>query len=208
MQANWKSRLRQAVQGSNPYYPSAWKVTSAFALLTLPLALAPQPAPEFPAAQQPQVVASAQQPVAAVPERKIVVSIPHRKLAVVEHGHVKKIYRVAVGASVSPSPAGTFHIANKVAQPVYWHKGKVIAAGPANPLGARWMGLDMPHYGIHGTNEPGSIGQAASHGCIRMAASDVKELYALAQVGDEVEIVAQPTQEVSNIFGAENAAGQ
>src|SRR5207302_10547954 len=120
--------------------------------------------------------------------RKIVVSIPDRKLAVLERGKVKKVYRVAVGARWSPSPAGNFHIVNKAVAPVYRHKGKVVAAGGSNPLGSRWMGLDAAHYGIHGTNQPNSIGQAASHGCIRMAAEDVQELFAMATVGDAVEI--------------------
>jgi lipoprotein-anchoring transpeptidase ErfK/SrfK len=43
-----------------------------------------------------------------------------------------------------------------------------IAAGPNNPVGVVWIGLDIPHYGIHGTPEPAEIGHSASHGCVRM----------------------------------------
>lgn len=53
-------------------------------------------------------------------------------------GQARKVYPVAVGRPSTPSPVGT-----------------------------RWMGLSIPGYGIHGTNEPKSIGKAASHGCIR-----------------------------------------
>jgi lipoprotein-anchoring transpeptidase ErfK/SrfK len=132
--------------------------------------------------------------------RRILISIPDRKLALVEDGKVRKIYRVAVGADVSPSPAGQFHIAQKLVAPSYSHNGKVIAAGIGNPLGSRWMGLDIEHYGIHGTNMPKSIGHAASHGCIRMGKHDVEELFELASVGDVVEIHDERTDEIAQIF--------
>jgi hypothetical protein len=53
------------------------------------------------------------------------------------------------------------------------------------------MGLSAKGYGIHGTNEPNSIGKAASHGCIRMGKADLEELYTLVEVGDAVEIHAE-----------------
>ena len=99
-----------------------------------------------------------------------------------------KVYSVAVGAAVSPSPSGTLKIVNKVIGPTYYHQGKVIPPGKSNPLGDRWMGLSQKGYGIHGTNVPSSIGKAASHGCIRMGKHDVEELFNLARVGDAVEI--------------------
>lgn len=124
--------------------------------------------------------------------RKIVVSIPERKLAIVERGRVKMLYPVAVGAQESPSPTGHFRIVNKVAHPGYWHSGTVVAPGSGNPVGSRWIGLDRAHYGIHGTNEPESIGQAASHGCVRMERRDLEELFAQVRVGDEVLIADVP----------------
>lgn len=133
-------------------------------------------------------------------ERRIVVSVPDRKLAVVENGSVVKVYPVAVGAEVSPSPSGTFRIANRVAHPTYYHAGKVIPAGRQNPLGSRWMGLDRKSYGIHGTNQPRSIGKAASHGCIRMAHADVEELFQRVRVGDVVEIHAERDAAIAAVF--------
>jgi len=56
--------------------------------------------------------------------RKVVVSIPHRKLALIENGAVKKVYPVAVGASKSPSPAGTFEVKNRLVKPTYYHPAK------------------------------------------------------------------------------------
>src|ERR1700760_642282 len=115
--------------------------------------------------------------------RRIVVSLADRKLALVEDDVVVKVYPVAVGASVSPSPEGSFNITTRLTNPTYYHTGKVIGPGPQNPLGTRWMGLSQKGYGIHGTNAPKSIGKAASHGCIRMGKKDLEELFALVKVG-------------------------
>jgi hypothetical protein len=139
---------------------------------------------------------------AAAPQRKIVVSLQDRKLALVVDGQVVKVYPVAVGKSTTPSPVGTFSIERRVMNPTYSHNGKVVPPGPGNPVGTRWMGLSVHGYGIHGTNEPRSIGKAASHGCIRMAKADLEELYPLVQVGDTVELVGQPNAETAMIFGA------
>ncbi len=135
------------------------------------------------------------------PRHVLVISIPDRKLALTEEGRVLKVYSVAVGAAVSPSPTGTLKIINKVIGPTYFHKGKVVPPGKSNPLGDRWMGLSQKGYGIHGTNAPRSIGKAASHGCIRMGKHDVEELFELARVGDVVEIHAQRDAQVAGIFG-------
>ena len=134
-------------------------------------------------------------------KRTIVVSLEDHKLALVEDGQVKKVYPVAVGKPSTPSPAGTFTIARRVTNPTYSHNGKVVPPGPGNPVGTRWMGLSIHGYGIHGTNEPKSIGKAASHGCIRMAKADLEELYPLVDVGDTVELVGQRNEETARLFG-------
>ena len=66
--------------------------------------------------------------------------------------------------------------------------GKVIPGGtPENPIKSRWMGI-FDGAGIHGTSDDGSIGSAASHGCIRMHIPDVEELYDQVPVGAPVYI--------------------
>jgi lipoprotein-anchoring transpeptidase ErfK/SrfK len=140
------------------------------------------------AAAQVQRPAGSKPVVRAADRRLIVVSIPQRKLLLMEDGAVKKVYSVAVGKASTPSPAGRFTINARVSNPTYSHRGKVVAPGPKNPVGSRWMGLSVKGYGIHGTNEPGSIGKAASHGCIRMGKADLEELFAQVEVGDAVEI--------------------
>src|SRR5579863_9225435 len=141
----------------------------------------------------------------AVTHREIVISLEERKLALIEDGQIKKIYTVAVGKPSTPSPEGTFTIERRVANPTYYHDGKTILPGPGNPVGTRWMGLSKPGYGIHGTNEPRSIGKAASHGCIRMAKRDLEDLYALVQVGDTVELVGERNKETARLFGPAEA---
>ncbi len=155
-----------------------------------------------------QQQAAGSQPVSATepePERRIVVSIPDRKLAVIEAGQVVKVYPVAVGAVISASPTGEFKVINRVTNPAYYHAGKVIPPGKSNPLGNRWMGLSKKGYGIHGTNEPRSIGKAASHGCIRMAKADLVQVFDWARVGDVVEIRGERAADVAQIFGADPA---
>ena len=145
----------------------------------------------------------------AKPKRVIVVSLEDRKLAMVEDGQVKKVYTVAVGKPSTPSPVGTFTIERRVANPTYHHNGKTVLPGPGNPVGTRWMGLSKHGYGIHGTNEPKSIGKAASHGCIRMSQADLEEFYELVAVGDAVELVGERNQETAQLFGdGQNPAAQ
>ena len=133
--------------------------------------------------------------------RQVVVSLEDRKLVLLEDGQVKKIYPVAVGRPTTPSPAGKFQVVVRLQNPTYYHPGKVIAPGASNPLGTRWIGLNQKGYGIHGTNEPRSVGKAASHGCIRMAKADLEELFTLISVGDEVEIRSERDEQTAQWFG-------
>jgi lipoprotein-anchoring transpeptidase ErfK/SrfK len=108
-----------------------------------------------------------------------------------------KTYNIAVGAVGFDTPAGLYHIQNKAVNPAWsvpnkpWAgslAGQVIPGGAANnPLKARWMGI-YDGAGIHGTAEDGSIGTAASHGCIRMHIPDVVELYDRVEVNTPVYI--------------------
>ena len=133
--------------------------------------------------------------------RRLIVSIPDRKIVLMEDGRVVKVYPIAVGKNSTPSPNGNFHIASRVVKPTWYKPGKTVGPGPANPLGTRWMGLGFKGYGIHGTNMPNSIGQAASHGCIRMRNHDVEELFELAQVGDPVDLVIEVNADLAKALG-------
>lgn len=92
--------------------------------------------------------------------------------------NLNKTYKVAVGKPSTPSPLGNWVIVQK-------------ALDPGGPFGVRWMRLSVPWggYGIHGTNNPKSIGRAVSHGCIRMYNEDVIEVYDRTPIGTPVTIV-------------------
>jgi lipoprotein-anchoring transpeptidase ErfK/SrfK len=128
--------------------------------------------------------------------RRIVISIPDRKLILLEDDRVVKVYDVAVGKPATPSPRGEFKIVSHAINPVW----KNVPPGPANPVGTRWMGLSIKGYGIHGTNAPGSIGKAASHGCIRMRNRDVEELFGLVTNGTAVELDDTRPEILAEIF--------
>jgi lipoprotein-anchoring transpeptidase ErfK/SrfK len=140
------------------------------------------------------------------PKRLVLVSIPDRKLAVLEDGKVLRVFLVAVGADVSPSPTGKLEVAHRLANPTYYHPGVIIPPGKDNPLGPRWVGLSQKGFGIHGTNQPWSIGKAASHGCIRMRNRDIVQFFDLVSVGDAVEIRAERDEQITEVFGPAQAA--
>jgi lipoprotein-anchoring transpeptidase ErfK/SrfK len=102
-------------------------------------------------------------------------------LEVYLNNHVMYTFKVATGKVQKDTPIGTFKIVTKVVNP--WYLPKNIAGGDSkNPLGTRWIGLNVPDsngykYGIHGTNNPSSIGRYVSQGCIRMYNQDVEWLF-------------------------------
>ena len=123
------------------------------------------------------------------PARRIVISLPQKQLTVFEGESIVTTYGVAVGKPSTPSPVGSWEVVNRIVQPTWYCHGKPVKPGPGNPLGTRWIGLSKSGYGIHGTNEPDSIGKAVSHGCIRMRNRDVEELFALVKPGMSVELI-------------------
>jgi lipoprotein-anchoring transpeptidase ErfK/SrfK len=148
----------------------------------------------------PSAAAAGAKATDAAVTRRIVVSIRDRKLALIENDQIVSIYPVAVGKPVSPSPVGTFSVVNRVANPTYYAPGKIVGPGAANPIGTRWIGLSAPGYGIHGTDNPGSIGYAKSHGCIRLRNHDVERLFERVRPGDVVELHAERTPELTHLF--------
>jgi lipoprotein-anchoring transpeptidase ErfK/SrfK len=108
-----------------------------------------------------------------------------------------RIFPVATGQSVYPTPLGSFQIVVMWRNPWWyppnsaWAKGEQpVPPGPNNPLGTRWMGISSPGVGIHGTNNDASIGYSVSHGCIRMHVHDAEWLFNHVAVGTPVFIVS------------------
>jgi lipoprotein-anchoring transpeptidase ErfK/SrfK len=122
------------------------------------------------------------------------------KLVLYKHLKLAKTYDIAVGAVGLETPAGLYHIQNKAINPAWtkpnsdWvpadQRGQVVPGGdPKNPLKARWLGI-FDGAGIHGIDpsEYGTIGHAASHGCVRMRIPDVEDLYPKVPVGAPIYI--------------------
>lgn len=112
------------------------------------------------------------------PAYSIIVDTSQHTLSLYIDDELYNTYPIAVGKPSTPTPKGSFKIANK-------------STNPGGPYGARWLGLSAygGHYGIHGTNNPDSIGKDISNGCIRLQNEDVIELYNLISIGTTVEII-------------------
>ena len=135
-----------------------------------------------------------QSPVRA--EKSIEISLRDRYLTLFENGQVVKRFPVAIGAPESPTPAGTYAITRMEEAPVYHKGGKVIAPGPENPVGVRYMAyfqIGSGEYAIHGTAWPTwvKLRAAVSLGCIRMLNQDVIALFEQVDVGTPVIVTAK-----------------
>ena len=107
---------------------------------------------------------------------EIIVNIGAKRLTVYKNGSIFREYIVATGKEDTPTPVGVFEVVNK-------------EIDPGGPYGTRWLGLSAKGYGIHGTNNPASIGTAASNGCIRMYNEDIEALFDITTVGTPVRIL-------------------
>ena len=102
---------------------------------------------------------------------------------------VVKIYSVATGENNS-TPVGEFTITSRLVDPVWFNRGVVVPPeSPQNELGTRWLGFDIPGYGIHGTVKPETVGAQVTAGCVRMRNEDVEVLYDFLPMGAKVTIV-------------------
>lgn len=119
----------------------------------------------------------------------IVVDKSQNILILKDGNDVLKVYKVSTGSNNS-TPVGEFTIISRLVDPVWFNKGIVVPPeSPQNVLGSRWLGFDLPGYGIHGTIEPETIGQQVTAGCVRMRNEDVEELYSIIPRGTKVVIV-------------------
>ena len=118
------------------------------------------------------------------PNLRLEVSLSARQLKVIERGRVVRTYGVAVGRAKTPTPTGSFRTGRIVWNPswtpprAWWARNKrpQPPGAPENPMQGVKIYFRAPDYYIHGTNNPGSIGSAASHGCLRMTEGDAKAL--------------------------------
>lgn len=121
-------------------------------------------------------------PPAPGPETQIMVDKAINRLYLYQGGKLTKTYPVATGRTPELTPEGRFQVIEKEASP--------DGLGEDRIFGTRWLGLssDGQKHGIHGTNDPKSIGRHASAGCIRLHNQDMEELYAVIPMGTPVTI--------------------
>lgn len=130
-------------------------------------------------------------------EKVILVDLSERRVRLFKNGAIEKEYRCAIGTPDHPTPTGDFEITAKRYRPTWvnpapdsWGKNMPasIAPGPGNPLGTRAINISASGIRFHGTENIGSVGTAASHGCMRMQRHDIEDLYERVEVGTKVYI--------------------
>ena len=130
----------------------------------------------------------------------ISVSVAERILELHQNGKLVGSYPITAGSKALPAPVGEWFVRGTVWMPTFrWDEAILhgthrsghfyqLPAGPNDPVGILWMGLNHKGSGIHGTNEPETIGRATSHGCIRLANWDALDLGAKVLPGVRVTI--------------------
>jgi lipoprotein-anchoring transpeptidase ErfK/SrfK len=183
-----------------PMFPKSAPLPQA---VPIPIVTAPPPAPPAP---QSQAFPQSEAPVIAAPAMApgvIVISASERKLRYFPaDGSQAVTYPVAVGRERSLIPFGVSEVVRKRRNPTWrptptMRKGDPklpvsVPPGPHNPLGAFALDLGWTYYAIHGTNDPRSIGRAASSGCFRMHPDHIAALFAVVPVGTKVEVIDAP----------------
>lgn len=125
---------------------------------------------------------------AEAPADGVYVSKSERAVYFYRDGQLTHTWPCAIGKAETPTPTGKFEVTTTLEKPTWYWQGKAIPPGPDNGLGDWFIGISKKGYGLHGTNEPPSIGTSASHGCIRMYNDDAGELVTLVSPGTAVVI--------------------
>lgn len=132
------------------------------------------------------------QPEASLSVR-VVVKLSQRRVYLYRGDRVLAKYLIAIGKQGWETPTGSFQVLSKEKNPVFksFRTGRLIYPGPDNPLGVRWIGIwtdGKTQIGFHGTNQEELLGQAVSHGCIRMRNRDVTAMFEQVHLGTTVMV--------------------
>lgn len=176
----------------------------------LPAPVLSAPAAPAPGVRSPGLPTQPPAGVVAPPSTALVLDRSRRLLTVFENGRPLRRFPVAVGMPGWETPVGSFRVLEKTINPIWEHpqKGTHTPSGPANPLGSRWIGfhqdcqgrrgwdgeqmLDIKGCvvtGFHGTPYSWTVGQALSHGCVRLHDEDVREVFELVSLGTPVTVL-------------------
>ena len=143
-------------------------------------------------------------PAAAPPASAVTLTVSKSKsILIVADSSGQIVYQApaTTGSEHDPLPIGEWKVTGVVRNPkfhynpdLFWdadpeHAKATVPAGPNGPVGLVWIDLDKPHYGIHGTPEPGTVGHTASHGCVRLTNWDAVAVAGLVAKGTKVVFV-------------------
>lgn len=125
---------------------------------------------------------------------RLVIKLSERRVYIYQREQVKTSFPVAIGRDGWETPTGKYAVIQMQHDPTWQHPftGELVPPGSNNPLGVRWIGFwtDGTNYiGFHGTPNIESVGQPASHGCVRMYNQDVIQLFDMVKMGTTVEVV-------------------
>ncbi|MEL7038977.1 MAG: L,D-transpeptidase [Cyanobacteria bacterium J06592_8] len=125
------------------------------------------------------------------PNIQLIIRLSDRRVYVYRQQQLLTSYPIAVGREGWETPTGEYKVIQKIQEPSWEHPftGEIVPPGPENPLGIRWIGFwtDGTNYiGFHGTPNEETVGEAVSHGCIRMLNQDVVLLFDKVTIGTPV----------------------
>lgn len=146
----------------------------------------------FPELQRPAIA----QPSTSTPPKsdvRLVVDLSDRLVRLYKGTKLQTSYPIAIGQAGWETPTGKFHVLEMQKNPVWQHPitEELITTGPDNPLGVRWISFwsdGQNQIGFHGTNQEELIGQAVSHGCLRMRNPDITALFAQVHLGTPITV--------------------
>lgn len=131
---------------------------------------------------------------------ELVLNVASKKLLLYNNGILAKEYPVGVGKSLTPTPLGEFKIVRRINNPAWvnpYRQSSVTKPGDS-PIGRYWLGFAMnkkqQEYGFHATTDLNSVGQASTHGCIRLYPADMEELFSLVKIGTLVHVIYNPIE--------------
>ncbi|WP_108670873.1 L,D-transpeptidase [Peribacillus acanthi] len=132
----------------------------------------------------------------------IIVNKTKNELAFIKDGKVQQVVKAGTGKSQDLTPEGLFTVTVKAKNP-YYRKKNIPGGDPRNPLGTRWIGFDARGtdgrtYGIHGTNQPWTVGKYVSQGCIRLLNPVVEKLYDQTPIGTKI-LVTRTTKDYKQL---------
>ena len=127
-------------------------------------------------------------------DSRIVVNLGERRVQLYQGSQLLDSYAIAVAKPGWETPTGTFQVLDMEQNPTWVHPitGITVPPGSDNPLGVAWIGFlsnEEGEIGFHGTNQEELIGEAVSHGCLRMRNEDVKALY--AHIGKGTPVIVE-----------------